>query len=248
MRLAAVLLLLGAVWINQLANSLPLGGYTPPELSAMYPNYFVPAGVAFSIWGIIYLGLLIWAGVQFLPSRAKLGKRLAPLFALSSLLNGAWVLVWHNRWETLALLVMFALLATLIRIQELLFRRGIGALNWPGAGLARGVFGIYVGWVLVASVLNVTIFLVGLGWTWDRPGALAAAFVIVPVAAILGGFVLYSFRNPWIGFSLAWGLSGIALNRWGDQPQLAWLAVGLATGIALWALAVRTIFPRTESA
>lgn len=248
MRLAAVLLLFGALVVNQLANSLPLGGYTPVELSAMYPNFFVPAGVAFSIWGIIYLGLLIWAAVQYLPSRTKLGRRLAPFFALSSLLNTAWVVLWHHRWETLSLLVMFALLATLIRIQGLLFRRGIGPLNWPGAGLARGVFGVYVGWVLVASVLNVTIFLVGLGWTWDHPAALPAAFVIVPVAAILGGFVLYSFRNPWIGFSLAWGLSGIALNRWGDQPQLAWLAIGLAVGVALWALVVRTVFPRTESA
>jgi hypothetical protein len=52
--------------------------------------------------------------------------------------------------------------------------------------------------------------------------------VIIPVAAIVGSFVLYTFRNPWIGLALAWGLSGIALNRWGDQPQLAWLALGLA--------------------
>jgi hypothetical protein len=228
MRIVAVLCFLGAVLVNQLANSLPLGGYTPVELSAMFPNYFVPAGVAFSIWGIIYLGLMLWAFIQFLPSRRQLGQRLAPLFALSSILNASWVLVWHSQWATLSVLVMFALLATLIRIQRLLFQQGIGPLREPGAGFARGVFGIYAGWVLVASVLNVTVYLVGLGWTWDRPGAVAAAFVIIPVAAIVGSFVLYTFRNPWIGFALAWGLSGIALNRWGDQPQLAWLALGLA--------------------
>jgi hypothetical protein len=239
MRIVAVLSLVAALVLNELANRLPLGGYTPVELSAMYPNYFVPAGVAFSIWGIIYLGLIVWAGVQFMPSRRRLGKRLAPLFALSSALNAAWVLVWHQQWSTLSVVVMFGLLATLVRIQRLLFRQGIGPLTWPGAGLARWTFGIYVGWVLVASVLNVTVFLVGLGWTWDLPSALPAAFVIIPVAAVVGGFVLYTFRNPWIGFALAWGLSGIALNRWTEHPSIGKLALGLAIAMALFALLTR---------
>jgi hypothetical protein len=244
MRIAAVLSLLAALVVNYLANSLPLGGYTPVELSDMFPNYFVPAGVAFSIWGIIYLGLMIWAGVQFIPSRRRLGKRMAPLFALSSLLNASWLLVWHQQWATLSVLVMFGLLATLVRIQRLLFRQGIGALTWPGAGLARWAFGIYTGWVLVASVLNVTVYLVGVGWTWERPGALAAAFVIIPVAALVGGFVLYTFRNPWIGVAVAWGLSGIALNRWTDQPALGQLALGLAIAMVLFALVTRVMASR----
>lgn len=248
MRFLAVLALLGALVVNRLANSLPLGGRTTVELSEMYPNFFVPVGAAFAIWGIIYLGLMIWAVVQFLPSRRRLGKRLAPLFALTSILNASWLLVWHQQWATLSLIVMFSLLATLIRIQRLLYRQGIGPLTWPGAGLARGAFGIYAGWVLVASVLNVTVYLVGLGWTWDRPGALAAAFVIIPVAAVLGSFVLYTFRNPWIGFSLAWALSGIALNRWTDQPALGWLALGLALMIGLVALFTKISLARSVPA
>ena len=46
--------------VNTLSNSLPLNGRTPAQLSDLYPNLFVPAGLTFSIWGIIYTWLLIF--------------------------------------------------------------------------------------------------------------------------------------------------------------------------------------------
>ncbi|HPF93546.1 MAG TPA: hypothetical protein PLV65_06405, partial [Tenuifilaceae bacterium] len=54
--------------LNYLANALPLNGKTTGELSAEYPNLFVPAGLTFSIWGIIYLMLFIFIVVQFRES------------------------------------------------------------------------------------------------------------------------------------------------------------------------------------
>ena len=44
--------------VNAAANIVPLGGYNTGTLSAMYPTGFTPAGRTFSIWSLIYLGLL----------------------------------------------------------------------------------------------------------------------------------------------------------------------------------------------
>jgi len=83
--------------LNAMATSIPLGGQTPPEISAKYPSLFTPAGFTFSIWGVIYLGLLLFIIYQALPSQrsnASLG-RISLLFKVNCLANGAWILAWH---------------------------------------------------------------------------------------------------------------------------------------------------------
>jgi len=52
------LLFIGVIAVNALANILPINGYNTGQISAFYPNAFVPAGFTFSIWGVIYLLLL----------------------------------------------------------------------------------------------------------------------------------------------------------------------------------------------
>jgi hypothetical protein len=64
----AVVNLLGfvvVVVVNALATTIPLGGMTTGQLSDLYPNLFVPAGLTFSIWGLIYLllGICVVYGV-----------------------------------------------------------------------------------------------------------------------------------------------------------------------------------------
>ncbi|MDV7402208.1 tryptophan-rich sensory protein, partial [Arthrospira platensis SPKY1] len=89
--------------MNYLANALPIQGKTTGELSAQYPNLFVPAGWAFSIWGIIYLLLGIWVAGALIYKGKEFSQPLAWLFIAGSLLNASWILAWHHEKTLLSL-------------------------------------------------------------------------------------------------------------------------------------------------
>jgi translocator protein len=228
----------GTLVVNGLANSLPLGGRTTGELSALYPNLIVPAGGTFSIWGIIYLLLAGWAVAQFLADSAEAGRDLAPAFALSSVLNAGWLLAWHHGLVTLSVVIMVALLGILLHLNHTL---AAGRLAAPH--LARAAFGVYLGWIIVATVVNVTAWLVALGWGGAGVAAATWATVLVLVGAGIGLYALARLRNPYIGGAVAWALTGIAVNRWEDHPGIAWTAAAMALVVGV-ATVVRAVDPQ----
>jgi hypothetical protein len=240
MRILALACLAGALVVNVLANRLPLGGRTTGELSALYPNLFVPAGVTFSIWGVIYLLLMAWGVAQFLPGRRATALRIAPAFAVTSLLNAGWLFAWHFRQVGLSVLVMVALLLVLLWINHVLAESNGTPSVRPGT-LPRAAFGIYLGWISVATIANITALLVALEWSGTGvPDALWAAALVV-VGAVAGAFTVVRFRNPWVGWAVAWALLGIVLNRWDDHVGIAATALALMILVAVFALlAART--------
>ncbi|MGC8827818.1 MAG: tryptophan-rich sensory protein, partial [Anaerolineae bacterium] len=91
---AAVLV---TIIVNALANILPLNGITTGEISDQFQVYFVPAGYVFSIWGLIYLGLVAFAIYQVLPAQRS-NPRLRSMswpFLVSCAANIAWLFLWH---------------------------------------------------------------------------------------------------------------------------------------------------------
>lgn len=222
----------GALVVNVLANRLPLGGRSTGELSALYPNLFVPAGVTFSIWGVIYLLLAAWTVAQFLPSRAELGQRIAPAFALSSVLNAAWLFAWHGTRVGLSLVIMVSILAVLLRIGVRL-----RDARPPAPLLPRLAFGLYLGWILVATVVNATAFLVAAGWTGAGIPPAVWATLLVLVSAAVAVVTLHRLQAPLLGLAVVWALGGIALNRWNDAPLVAWTALGMMAVVGTAALA-----------
>lgn len=230
MRIVATLLFGGSLVLNALANRLPLNGKTTGELSAQYPNLFVPAGITFSIWGVIYLLLVGWTVTQFLSSGSATGRRIAPWFALASLLNGCWILAWHYEFVPLSVLIMAGLLVTLLVLNvELLPGRGVPEGRPPHL-LARIAFGIYLGWISVATIANVTALLVAAGWDGAPLSRAAWAMVMVAVGAAAGVLAIRRLRSPWVGLAVTWALTGIVLNRSGDVPPVAWTA-GLCAAV-----------------
>lgn len=213
--------------VNGMANTLPLGGRTTGELSAQYPNLFVPAGFTFSIWGVIYLGLLVWAVVQFLPGREGMGRLLAPAFALTSVLNAGWLFAWHFGQVEISVVVMATLLITLVTLNARLGGWAPEGFRGPPPESARFAFGVYLGWISVALIANVTALLVA--WGWDGMGLPDAlwAGVMVCVGALVGVVATLRLRNPWLGGAVTWALAGVAANRWNDEPVLA-VTAGLA--------------------
>ena len=200
------------ILMNYLANALPLNNVTTGQLSDSYPNLFVPAGVTFSIWGIIYLLLLIFCVVQFTGSNQLVISGITWLFAVTCILNALWIVTWHYRLVPLSLIVMIALLVTLIvinfRIRELPYT------------FIKAAFGVYLGWICIATIANVTALLVNYGWTgFGLPEVIWAIGMIV-TGALITSFALYTLTNPYIGLSVIWAFIGIALKRQGDHRPI----------------------------
>jgi hypothetical protein len=202
----------GMILMNYLANVLPLNDVTTGELSDSYPNLFVPAGITFSIWGIIYLFLAVFCVIQFTGSNQLVISGITWLFAISCILNALWIVTWHFRQLPLSLLVMVALLVTLIfinmRIREL------------PAGLIKAAFGIYLGWICIATIANVTTLLVNYGWTGFGLREEIWTIIMIAVGALITSLTLFMFSNPFIGFSVIWAFIGIAIKRHNDYRSI----------------------------
>lgn len=230
--------------VNGLANAIPLNHKTTGELADSLPNLFVPAGITFSIWGLIYLLLailLIYQLYSLFRQEIATGLFLVRIgwwFLLSCILNISWIFAWHYEVIWLSVLIMVMLLCTLI----IIYRR----LDIGGCCAKRNEkvfvflpFSIYLGWISVATVANVTAFLVALDW--GRWG-LSEAFWVVAVLALLTGLTIaVVFRKRDIAYAIAilWALAGIIIKRSADLGGQERITVGAAAaGIALIVIAV----------
>lgn len=226
--------------VNYLSAALPLNGKTPGALSDQYPNLFVPAGLTFAIWGIIYTWLLVWIGfhaVALFKEKTRLQlepglKKTGPWFILTCLLNIAWLFAWHWQLISLSVLVMIGLLFALIRLNQ---ETGVGLqkANKLEKWLAHAPFGLYQGWITIALIANVTALLVSQGWNGGLGlSALNWTILLIFAGALLADQVIRKTNNIFHGLAVAWALLGIYLKRNGlGDPES--LAVGRAALIAL---------------
>lgn len=222
------------VAVNALANALPLFGVTTGEVSDSLPNLFVPAGVTFAIWGPIYalLGAFVMAGIVDAwrsPGRqAGFLARVGSCFWVSSVANAGWILAWHARLFPLSLVLMVVLLVSLMAA----YRR-LGTGRTPAGALerwaARLPFSVYLGWITVATIANVTAVLVWAGWT---PVPVASTVVVVLLAAVVGVGMLVRHRDVAFAAVGAWALAGIVLKRVG-APEIVWPVVVVAAAGAV---------------
>lgn len=227
-----VIAVIATIGINGLANALPLNGVTTGEISDRFDVYFVPAGYVFSIWGVIYLGLIAFAIYQALPSQRDNPRliRVGYLFALSCVANIAWLFLWHYELFPLTLIAMVALLGLLISIYT---RLGIGREEAPATEqwLVRLPFSIYLGWVSVATIANVTSLLDYLGWNGWGISEVAWAVVMLVIGAGLTTVVSLSRRDVAYALVIVWAFVGIAVKHTGT-PTVAITAVVAAVWAA----------------
>lgn len=204
----------GMVVVNYLAQLLPINGVTPGQVSDSMPNLFAPAGLTFSIWGLIYLTLAGFTVYQFGFGRkteepAAL-DRVRWVFIISSLANIAWIFSWHYGNIVLSLIMMLAILVSLIVINRTLDREHLGSTEKI---LYRLPFSLYFGWITVATVANVTALLVRLGW--DRFGWSEQAWMIVIllVAMAIGTITMITRHDIAYGLVLIWAYTGILIKH-----------------------------------
>lgn len=198
--------------MNYLANALPLNGKTTGQLSNSYPNLFVPSGITFSIWGIIYLLLAAFMVVQFFPANQELVSKIGWLFAISSLLNGLWIVAWHYQKLPLSLLVMLGILLALILINL--------QLKDQSFSIIKAAFGIYLGWICIATIANVTTLLVNYGWNGFGISEQTWTIAMIIIGLLITSITVIRLNNPLIGIAVVWAFAGIAIKRQTDHRAI----------------------------
>jgi len=207
------------VIVNSLAGSTTLlGGVNTAEISDSNPTLITPAGYVFSIWGIIYFLLGAFVIFQALPSQREkeYNKQIGWLFVLSSIINIAWLFLWQYELLSLSLILMFMLLATLILIYT---RLGIGKskATFQEKIAVHTPFSVYLGWITIASIANVSVTLVSLNWDGFGINPETWATLIIIVALVITLLVLATRRDIAYGLVIIWALIGIAVKQSGTQ-------------------------------
>jgi hypothetical protein len=225
--------------VNGLANILPINGQTTGEISDRFAIYFVPEGYVFSIWGLIYLGLIAFAVYQILPAQRdnSLLKEIAPAYWLGSLANAAWIFLWHYEYFPLTLVAMLVLLATLLFIYVRISNARPGSdrnQEW----FVQLPFSIYLGWISVATIANISQVLFYSGWNGWGISATAWTGIMLAVATFLGLMMQWREKDDAYALVLIWAFIGIALKHAGTSSVAypAWtavaiLALGLLSGV-----------------
>ena len=215
--------------MNYLANALPLNGKTTGQLSDSYPNLFVPAGITFSIWGIIYLLLAGYSIFQFTGKGKPISESIGWFFAISCLLNGLWIVAWHYEKLPLSLLIMVGILISLIVINT--------TVKGLPFGLTKSAFGIYLGWICIATIANVTALLVSVNWNGLGISQEVWTIIMICIGALIVSVTIIRINNPFIGLAVIWAFAGIILKRSDDYR-----AIALFAGLGILMVAAITIF------
>jgi hypothetical protein len=220
-------LFLGVIAVNALANILPINGYNTGQISAFYPNAFVPAGFTFSIWGVIYLLLLSYTiGFTYYtlkqeqnPKAFALIERINIYFLLTCVFNMSWIVAWHYLQIELSLVIMLLFLITLI---QLFLKSNTIArdLTLTQRFILQTPFIVYLGWISVATIANTTALLVAYKWTALCIAPVYWSASMILIALLLAVLMLKKFKAVPFALVVAWALWGIKASQGSVYPLI----------------------------
>ena len=217
---------IAVVVVNALAVLLPINNKTTQELSDKYPNLFVPAGITFSVWGIIYILLFIFIIYQFAVAARRgheergIFEKIGIWFFISCIFNVAWILAWHYEIVWLSLIIMVLLFLSLLIIY---IRLGTGR---PGIRVSERIcanipFSVYIGWITIATIANVTALLVQINWNRFGLSEQLWAVIVIAFGAIITLATVYSRNDIFYCFVVIWALAGILIKRFAQGDTWA---------------------------
>jgi len=232
----AAILYVAMIAVNALANILPLNGVTTGAVSDEQFNLFAPAGLTFSIWGVIYLLLGVYLVREFRRINTnpalvttKVAVKVNLWFAVSSLANALWIFTWHFRKFGLSVLLMAVILVALVAIST----------SFPRLdAIPKVAFGVYFAWITVAMIANVTTWLVSLGVPNLTAGATLLMIIVLYVGLGIAVAVLLIQKNLAYGLVILWAFIGILVRHLdsallaGEYPTIIttlWIAIAAIT-------------------
>ncbi len=224
-QLLVIIATVGVILINYFAAVGYINGVTPDVISDKYPTFITPAGYAFAIWSLIYLGLIAFSIYQVLPSNTDNPrfKNIRTLYIANCAANCFWIYLWHYDSILAALAVMFVLLGTLILINVNLRNTQSVAETW----LARIPFSLYFGWVTVATILNFSIALVSLGVNTSESNSIILSSILIVAATVLGILIRFKLAIFAYPLAIAWALTAIAVKQSGKTAIVVCAAFGV---------------------
>ncbi|KGE12587.1 hypothetical protein [Sphingobacterium deserti] len=214
--LHAVSLILTVV-VNYLSNTGIFNGNTMKTVSDEYFTLFTPAGYAFSIWGIIYLGLasfIIYTGTHVFkgidPMHAV--KKIGWWFLVSCLANMLWVVAWLNHYTLLSVMLMVILLLSLLIIVSKL-ELSLHKVNTKNYMFIALPFSLYAGWISLAIIANIAALLVKIQWDGFGLHAEIWALVMIAIAGIINMLMVLMRNMKAYGIVGIWGVLAVAANQ-----------------------------------
>lgn len=240
----AVLVLIGTavtIIFNGLAATGYVNGVTPAEISAKYPTVLTPAGWAFSIWSLIYFGLIAFSIFQVLPANGQRFRKVRVAYLVSCLFNCGWIYFWHHDQIAVCLALISALLASLIVILWQLRSKGTKG----EAVFAKAPFGIYAGWVTAATLVNLSVLLKAAGSEMTPQSSKLLGIACLLIAAAAAVAVRFKLRNYLYPLAVAWAATAIAINQSGNTALI--VAAALCVIVCL-VMAVSFVMDQKSSA
>ena len=231
-----------ALAVNILASALPLNGQNTGEISDRFQVYFVPAGYVFAIWFFIYVGWIAFTIFQFRTDQKESPRlqRLGYLFAISGIVNAIWLFTWHYNvfgWSVLVMLTLLGLLiASYLRLD--VNRVSVSRAERWSVDIP---FSVYLGWITVATVANITDWLYLVEWSGFGISAPVWAIIMIVVAAVVGLLITLTRKDAAYVFVLVWSFIGIAVKQ-ADAANVAvtaWIGAGVMLILAIYSLTRR---------
>lgn len=222
------LVIMGVIYWNYWSNTGDINGTTVGELSDKFSNLFTPAGYAFAIWGVIFLGLLVLGFNQiklafFGGDHDESIVQMGPWLILANLGNAAWLWFWLHEQTGISVLVMLFILFSLIQIILRLNMenweapmRYMATVWWP--------ISLYSGWIAVATIANISAYLAKIEWS-VLFSELQWTVVMISVAGLLNLAMIFKRNMREFALVGIWAIAAIAVRHWGEIPTLQWTAL-----------------------
>lgn len=216
--------------INIIANTVGINGKTTGEISNQLEILFTPAPYVFSIWILIYFLLAIWLFQQLLlPTNDEQSKSRMDLFTSMSLYNIAWLLSWHYSYFILSVAIMICLLIGLIMLY----------VSYPAGDYrfsGRLPFSIYLGWISVALMVNISYVLKYYEWNGFGIAEQTWAQILLLLATVLAAYNQVRNRDTLFTIVIIWAFIGIAVHNGKDAGMLFYMPFVYSIFLLIWIL------------
>ncbi len=187
----------------------------------------VPKGFAFSIWGLIYTGLIAFPIYQFIKKKEHpKWCSLRVWYSLNVVLNGLWLVCASYDWLWITVIIILMMLFSLIKIDHQIRNmknEGVEINYW----IESFVFSIYFGWVTLATVLNIAAALKFYDWdAWGIP-ELYWSLIILSITVVIIIKLFRSYHDQAFMTVGIWAFFALALRHWERLPMLAYFSLGI---------------------
>lgn len=210
-------------------------GDNPVGQTATYEQpLVVPAGYAFSIWSVIYLGIIAFPIYQWImrPDYELQWQKVQLLYGINVIGNGLWLVLASYNWLWLSVAVILVMLWSLLQITTLIHKikeKGTPVSFW----FEELVFRIYFAWITLATALNISAALNFYEWDGWGISKITWSIIVLTVAAVIAGYITWKRRDTFYGMVVIWAFAALVVRHFGEQPVLSYFSIGIVMTFVL---------------